>query len=149
MDVSNSQLLLKRNVTVKAVVTPRWKEEAQQQLQAQINQIDGQLQQLEMHGQRTIAEIQKQGSQPPDAKTTQQIENIQSQVNQKKSELLEQKNQILQQLQQVQLLELDQEVNQVQLEGFFRVEVGDNLIKKMQVEILLRDGIVEAIRGEV
>ena len=149
MDVSNSQLLLKRNVTVKAVVTPRWKEEAQQQLQAQINQIDGQLQQLEMHGQRTIAEIQKQGSNPPDAKIAQQIENIQSQVNQKKSELLEQKNQILQQLQQVQLLELDQEVNQVQLEGFFRVEVGDNLIKKMQVEILLRDGVVEAIRGEV
>lgn len=149
MDVSNSQLLLKRAITVKAVVTPRWKEEAQQQLQAQINQIDSQLQQLEMQGQRMISEIQKQSLQPPGPQVVQQIEGIQVQVNEKKSELLEQKNQILQQLQQVQMLELDQEVNQGQIESFFRVATGDNLVEKMQVEILLRDGVVEEIRGDV
>jgi len=149
MDVSNSQLLLKRAITVKAIVTPRWKEEAQQQLQAQINQLDSQLQQLEMQGQRMIAEIQKQSLQPPGPQTVQQIDNIQTQVNQKKSELLEQKNQVLQQLQQVQMLELSQEVSQGQIESFFRIEPGDNLVEKMQVEILLRDGIVEEIRGDV
>jgi predicted RNase H-like nuclease (RuvC/YqgF family) len=149
MDVSNSQLLLKRAITVKAIVTPRWKEEAQQQLQAQINQLDSQLQQLEMQGQRMIAEIQKQSLQPPGPQTVQQIDNIQMQVNQKKSELLEQKNQVLQQLQQVQMLELSQEVSQGQIESFFRIEPGDNLVEKMQVEILLRDGIVEEIRGDV
>ncbi|MBW4487990.1 MAG: YlqD family protein [Trichocoleus desertorum ATA4-8-CV12] len=149
MDVSNSQLLLKRAITVKAIVTPRWKEEAQQQLQAQINQLDSQLQQLEMQGQRMIAEIQKQSLQPPGPQTVQQIDNIQIQVNQKKSELLEQKNQVLQQLQQVQMLELSQEVSQGQIESFFRIEPGDNLVEKMQVEILLRDGIVEEIRGDV
>jgi len=31
----------------------------------------------------------------------------------------------------------------------FRVELGDNLIEKMQVELLLRDGMVEEIRGTV
>ncbi|MBD1862566.1 MULTISPECIES: YlqD family protein [Trichocoleus] len=149
MDVSNSQLLLKRAITVKAIVTPRWKEEAQQQLQAQINQLDSQLQQLEMQGQRMIAEIQKQSLQPPGPQTVQQIDNIQIQVNQKKSELLEQKNQVLQQLQQVQMLELNQEVSQGQIESFFRIEPGDNLVEKMQVEVLLRDGIVEEIRGDV
>ena len=46
-----SNLMLKRAVTVKAIVTPRWKEEANQQLQNQINQLDGQLQQLEMQAQ--------------------------------------------------------------------------------------------------
>lgn len=149
MDVSPSNLLLKRSVNVKAIVTPRWKEEAQQQLQAQINQIDNQLQQLEMQAQRMVAEIQKQSISPPSPETTQQIENLQMQVNQKKSELLEQKNQVLQQLQQVQLLELDQEVNQGQIDSVFRVEKGDNLIEKMQVEILLRDGVVEDIRGAI
>lgn len=149
VDVPNSQLLLKRAITVKAIVTPRWKEEALQQLQAQINQIDSQLQQLEMQGQRMIAEIQKQSLQPPGPQTTQQIDNIQIQINQRKSELLEQKNQVLQQLQQVQLLELEQEVNQGQIESLFKVERGDNLVEKMQVEILLRDGIVEEIRGDV
>lgn len=149
MDVSNAQLLLKRPVVVKAVVTPRWKEEAQQQLQSQINQIDDQLQQLEMQGQRMVVEVQKQSMQPTSPKVMQQVDNIQIQVNQKKSELLEQKNQILQQLQQVQMLELEQEVNQGQIDSFFRVEKGDNLIQKMQVEILLRDGVVEDIRGNV
>lgn len=149
MDVSTPQLLLKRAVNVKAIVTPRWKDEVQQQLQAQINQIDGQLQQIETQGQRAIAEIQKQSLQPPGPQTRQQIENIQLQVNQKKSELLEQKNQSLQNLQQVQLLEFNQEVSQFQLEGIFSVQPGENLISKLQVEILLRDGIVEEIRGDI
>jgi YlqD protein len=149
MDVSKPQLLLKRVVNVKAIVTPLWKEEVQQQLQTQINQIDQQLQQLDVQGQRAVAEIQKQSVQPPGPQTLQQIDNIQGQVNQKKSELLEQKNQSLQNLQQVQFLELDQEVNQFQMEGFFRVEPGDNLISKLQVEIVLRDGVVEEIRGDI
>ncbi|TVP60798.1 MAG: hypothetical protein EA343_16265 [Nodularia sp. (in: Bacteria)] len=149
MDVSNPNLLLKRVVNVKVIVTPLWKEEVQQQLQAQINQSDQQLQQLDVEGQRAIAAIQKQSLQPPGPQTLQQIDGIQGQVNQKKTELLEQKNQLLQNLQQVQFLELDQEVNQFQMEGFFRAEKGDNLISKMQVEILLRDGVVEDIRGDI
>ncbi len=149
MDVSKPQLLLKRVVNVKVIVTPLWKEEVQQQLQTQIDQSNQQLQQLDVQGQRAVAEIQKQSLQPPGPQTLQQIENIQVQVNQKKSELLEQKNQSLQNLQQVQFLELDQEVPQFQMEGFFRVEPGDNLISKMQVEIVLRDGVVEEIRGDV
>ena len=149
MDVSKPQLLLKRVVNVKVIVTPLWKDEVQQQLQTQINQTDQQLQQLDVQGKRAVAEIQKQSLQPPGPQTLQQIENIQVQVNQKKSELLEQKNQSLQNLQQVQFLELDQEVPQFQMEGFFRVEPGDNLISKMQVEIVLRDGVVEEIRGDI
>jgi hypothetical protein len=130
-------------------VTPRWKEEAQQQLQAQMVQIDAQIQQLETQGQRAIAEIQRQSLIPLPPAAAQQIDNIQIQVNQQKSEFLEQKNQYLQQLQQVQLLELNQEVAQAQLESFFRVEKGDNLVAKMNVELVLRDGIVEEIRGEI
>ncbi len=149
MDELKSSLLLKRPVNIKAIVTPRWKEEVQQQLQEQINHIDSQLQQLDMQGQRAIAEIQKQNLQPAGPQVMQQIESIQIQVNQKKSELLEQKNQQLQQLQQVQMLEIDQEVSQGQMESFFRIEPGDNLVRKMNVEILLRDGVVEEIRGDI
>ena len=143
------QLLLKRAINVKAVVTPRWKEEAQQQLQIQINQLDSQLQQLEMQGQRMVAEIKRQSIQPFGPETAQQIESIQAQVNERKSQLLDQKNQNLQQLQQVQTLDLEQEVSQGQIESVFTVVEGDNLVSKMQVEILLRDGIIEEIRGEI
>jgi hypothetical protein len=149
MEASNSHLLLKRAVNVKAIVTPRWKEEVQQQLQTQINQLDGQLQQLDTQAQRMMAEVRKQGHESTNPMVAQQLTNIDVQANQKKSEILEKKNQILQQLQQVQLLEMDQEVNQGQIEGFFRVETGDNLIRKMQVEILLKDGEIVEIRGDL
>ncbi len=149
MDDSKSHLLLQRNVNIKAIVTPRWKEEAQQQLQSQLNQIDNQLQQLEMQLQQVVSEMQRQTLQPPGPEAAQQIEGVKIQFNQRKSELLEQKNQLLQQLQQVQMLELNQEVSQGQVNSTFRIEPGDNLIEKMQVEILLRDGIVEEIRGDV
>lgn len=147
MEISKSHLLLQRNVNVKAIVTPRWKEEAQQTLQAQLNQIDTQLQQLEMQMQQVLTEVQRQTLQPASPEALQQSENIRMQFNQRKSELLEQKNQSLQQLQQVQMLELDQEVQQGQIGSVFRIDPGDNLIEKMNVEILLRDGIVEEIRG--
>ncbi len=149
MDVSQSQLLLKRAINIKAIVTPLWKEEAQKQLQGQINQLDSRLQQLEMQGQRMVSELQKQGSSPDDPAVAQQVASAQNKLNQDKSKLLQQKNQILQQLQQVQTLELSQEVSQGQVESFFQVAVGDNLVKKMQVEVLLRDGVVEEIRGEL
>ncbi|PSF35982.1 hypothetical protein C7H19_14655 [Aphanothece hegewaldii CCALA 016] len=150
MEDPNMSLLIKRPITVRVIVTTRWKEEAQQQLQAQLQQLDAQLQQLEMQGQRAIAEIQKQSIIPLSPQASQQIENIQGQVNQKKAEILDRKNQFLQQLQQVQLLELDQEVVQsVQLESFFRLEKGDNIVSKMNVEIVVKDGIVEEIRGEI
>jgi hypothetical protein len=149
MDLPESQLLLKRVINIKAVVTQRWKEETQALLQSQISELDGQLQQLEIQGQRAVAEIQKQSLQPPGPQVLQQIESIQVQVNQQKSELLEQKNMALQQLQQVQFLELNQEVNQGQVEGYFGAKLGDNLIAKMNVEILLHDGVIMEIRGTI
>jgi hypothetical protein len=148
MDYSNTSLLLKRPVTVKAIVTAQWKEEVTQQLQKQVAQVDQQMQQLEMQGKRTIEEITKQAG-ATNPQVLKQAENIQAQVNQKKAEMLEKKNQFLQQLQQIQLLELDQEVVQAQMESFFRLEQGDNLVNKLNVEVVLRDGVVEEIRGEV
>jgi len=149
MEASKSNLLLKRAVNVKAIVTPRWKEETQQQLQAQINQIDAQIEQLDTQGQRAIADVRRQGHESINPMVAQQISNIEAQVNQKKSEILDRRYQTLQQLQQAQLLEMDQEVYQGQIESFFRVETGDNLVSKMQVEILLKDGEIVEIRGDL
>jgi hypothetical protein len=35
------------------------------------------------------------------------------------------------------------------MESFFRLEKGDNLLKKLNVEIVVRDGVVEEIRGDI
>lgn len=147
--METSNLMIQRQVNIKAIVTPRWKEEAQQALQAQLNQVDGQLQSLDMQLQQVLTDMQKQSIQPPGPDTLQQMEGVKMQFNQGKSELLEQKNQVLQQLQQVQILSIEQQVDQGQVVSNFAIQVGDNLISKMNVEILLRDGIVEEIRGDI
>lgn len=149
MDLTKPSLMVKRPVTIKVIVTQQWKDQAQQQLQSQINQLDGQLQQIELQGQRMIAEVQKQGANPEEPAIAAQISNLQQQLGQRKNEVLERKNRTLQQLQQVQLLELEKEVAQGAIDSYCQIEQGDNLAKKMQVEILVRDGIVEEIRGEV
>lgn len=147
MEVSN--LMIQRQINIKAIVTPRWKDEAQQNLQSQLNNVDSQLQSLDMQLQQVLSEIQKQSIQPPGPEAMQQMENVKMQFNQAKSELLEQKNQVLQQLQQIQVLDMNQEVDQGQVVSTFKIQVGDNLISKMNVELLLRDGIVEEIRGDI
>ena len=148
-DNQNLSVTLKRPINLKVIVTPRWKEEVQQQLQGQITNLDSQLEQIDVQGNRTINELKQQSISPIPPQVTQQIENIQMQVNRKKSEILEKKNQALQQLQQVQTLELEQEFFQGQMESFFEIKKGDNLVKKLNVEIIVRDGIVEEIRGDM
>ena len=143
-------LLIKRPINLKVIVTERWKEEVQTQLQGQINKLDKQIQQLEAQGQKAIAEVQKQNPNPLDPKVQQQVRSIQGQMGQQRNKLVEQKNQALQQLQQLQTLELEQEVVQAQLESFVRIEIGDNLVAKMNTaEIVMRDGVVEELRGDI
>ena len=149
MDLTSTSLIIKRPINIKVIVTGLWKQEVGQQLQGQINQIDAQMQQLEIQGQRAISEIQKQSLTAINLQLSQQVENIQGQVNQKKNELLEKKNQFLQQLEQLQSVELESEVSQGQIEGLARVEKGDNLIKKLNVEVVMRDGVIQEIRGEI
>jgi len=144
-DFSN-QLLLRRTANIQVIVTQRWKEEMQQQLQQQIAQIDGQVQQVDAQGSRQIAEIERQSIKPFSAEVANAIEGIRAEMNRVKAELLEQKNQLLTQLTQVQNLELEQEVAQGQLDSYFPAAKGYNLIAQMLVEIVLRYGIVEDIR---
>jgi len=146
---NQSGLVLRRPVTLTVIVTPRWKEEMQQQLQAQVDQLDIQLQQLDLKAKQAMIELQKQLPSVTNAQSNAKMQNLQGQINQEKNKILQKKNQFLQQMQQAQLAELNSEIQQTQLESFFRVEKGDNLVNKMNIEVVMRDGIVEDIRGDV
>ena len=74
-----------------------------------------------------------------------QVAQVQQQVAAKRSELEEQKRNLLQQQSQVREVEMEQIVEQGQLESFCDIKVGDNLVSKMQVAVVVRDGVVEAI----
>ena len=139
---------IKRSITIRAVVTPAWKEEAEREISAAISASDQQLAELEKEGQQVIEGMRTQSSNPLDPRVQEQIAQVQQQVAGKRSELEEQKRNLIQQQAQVRELEMEQIVDQGQLESFCDLSVGDNLVKKMQVSLLVRDGVVESINKD-
>ncbi len=136
---------IKRSITIRAVVTPSWKEEAEREISNAIGNSDQQLAQLEKEGQQVVEGLRTQSANPLDPRIQEQVSQVQQQVSAKRSELEEQKRNLLQQQSQVRDLEMEQIVEQGQIESFCDLKVGDNLVKKMQVSLLVRDGVVESI----
>ena len=127
------------------MVTPAWKEEAERELSNGIATTDQQLAQLEQEGQQVVDEVRRQSANPLDPRVQEQVGQVQQQVAAKRSELEEQKRNLLQQQAQVRELEMDQVVEQGQLDSFCDIKVGDNLVSKMQVSVVVRDGVIESI----
>lgn len=140
-------LSIKRNITVRAVVTPRWKEEAEVELSKAISTSDQQLLQLENEGQQVVDEIRRQSANPLDPRIQEQVAGVQQQVAAKRAELEEQKRNLLEQQKAIAELEMEQIVEQGQLESFCTVAVGDNIIEQLQASITVRDGVVVEISG--
>ena len=138
-------LSIKRSITIRAVVTSAWKEEAERELSAGIATTDQQLAQLEQEGQQVVDDVRRQSANPLDPRVQEQVAQVQQQVAAKRAELEEQKRNLLQQQAQVRELELEQIVDQGQLESFCDIQVGDNLVSKMQVAVVVRDGVIESI----
>jgi predicted nucleic acid-binding Zn-ribbon protein len=145
--MADGKLTIKRTITVRAVVTPRWKEDAERELSGALSSTDGQLAQLEQEGQQLIDEIRRQSLNPLDPRVQDQVASVQQQVAAKRAELEEQKRQLLDQQHQVRELAMEQIVDQGQLESSVEVAVGDNLVEKLQAAVLVRDGVIEAIEG--
>ena len=145
--MANGTLTIKRTITVRAVVTPRWKEDAERELSNALAGSDSQLAQLEQEGQQLIDEIRRQSINPLDPRVQEQVASVQQQVAAKRAELEEQKRQILEQQRQVRELEMEQIVEQGQIESVCDVQVGDNLVEKLQAAVLVRDGVIEAIEA--
>ena len=139
---------IKRSITIRAVVTPSWKEEAEREISSAIATSDQQLAQLEKEGQQVVDGLRTQSANPLDPRVQEQVSQVQQQVAAKRSELEEQKRNLLQQQAQVRELEMEQIVEQGQIESFCDLQVGDNLVSKMQVSILVRDGVVESINQD-
>ena len=131
-----STVSIKRSITIRAVVTPSWKEEAEKEISSAISSSDQQLSQLEQEGQQVVDDVRSQSANPLDPRVQDQVAQVQQQVASKRAELEEQKRNLLQQQSQVRELEMEQIVEQGQIESFCELQVGDNLVVKMQVSIV-------------
>ena len=144
METKNS-ISIKRSIAIKAVVTPTWMEDAEKELSKAITNIDQQLSQLEQEGQQIVNNIRSQSVNPLDPRVQEQVSQVQQQVAAKRNEIEELKRNLLQQQSLVRELKMDEIVDQGQVDSFCDVTVGDNLIKKMQVSITVKDGVIQSI----
>ena len=142
---SKDSISIKRSIAIKAIVTPTWKQDAENEISKAISSTDQQLSQLEQEGQQVVSNIRSQAANPLDPRVQEQVGQIQQQIAAKRNELEEQKRNLLQQQNQVRDLKMDDIVDQGQIDSFCDVSVGDNLIKKMQVSITVKDGIIQSI----
>ncbi len=142
---TKDSISIKRSIAIKAIVTPTWKQDAENEISKAISSTDQQLSQLEQEGQQVVSNIRSQAANPLDPRVQEQVGQIQQQIAAKRNEIEEQKRNLLQQQNQVRDLKMDDIVDQGQVDSFCDVNVGDNLIKKMQVSITVKDGIIQSI----
>ena len=142
---TKDSISIKRSIAIKAIVTPIWKQDAENEISKAISSTDQQLSQLEQEGQQVVSNIRSQAANPLDPRVQEQVGQIQQQIAAKRNEFEEQKRNLLQQQNQVRDLKMDDIVDQGQIDSFCDVTVGDNLIKKMQVSITVKDGIIQSI----
>ena len=142
---TKDSISIKRSIAIKAIVTPIWKQDAENEISKAISSTDQQLSQLEQEGQQVVSNIRSQAANPLDPRVQEQVGQIQQQIAAKRNEFEEQKRNLLQQQNQVRDLKMDDIVDQGQIDSFCDVSVGDNLIKKMQVSITVKDGIIQSI----
>ena len=75
-----SSISIKRSITIRAVVTPTWKKEAESEISSAISTSDQQLSELEKEGQQVIEGMRTQSSNPLDPRVQEQIAQVQQQV---------------------------------------------------------------------
>ncbi|TCL40214.1 YlqD protein [Anaerospora hongkongensis] len=132
-------MTLKCPVTIKAKVTEDLKARLAAEIQDGIKKADIELQQIEFHAKRVMAEQAKQDAQGLVA--------LRQQIEEEKQKRFEFKNHMTEKLKETAQLEIGAEIVQGTMERFITVSVGDDLHKLMGSEILLEDGKVIAFRS--
>ncbi|WP_018702440.1 YlqD family protein [Anaeromusa acidaminophila] len=132
-------MTLKCPVTIKAKVTEELKQRLTAETEEALQGVELELQQIEFHAKRLLAEQAKQDAQGLVA--------LRQQIEAEKQKRLEFKNEMLAKLKATQELELGSEIVRGQLERVVDVKVGDDLNKIMGSEILLEDGKVLTFRS--
>lgn len=130
---------LKCPVTIKAKVTEELKKQLAADIQDALKKADTELQQIDFHAKRLLAEQAKQDAQGLVA--------LRQQIDAERQKRLEFKNHMLEKLKETAQLEIGSEIAQGTMDRIVSVSIGDDLHKIMGTEILLEDGKIIAFRS--
>jgi hypothetical protein len=132
-------MVVKRQILLKAVVTPKLKEQLAADVQEAIQRVEESQDELERQSRRLMLELQRTDLNRAMA-FRQQLELEKRKQDDVKAELQEQ-------LKEYQELKLGEEIARGTIEGDIEIKVGDNFMEKLgQAEILVEDDIIKEIR---
>ena len=132
---------LKRVVMVKAIVTEAFKDNLTKELERAVTNIDSQAAQMTERARVYMENLKQKG-------LMQKAAAFKSQMDEEKSKQAAAKSDLLLKIEEAKQLPTGSEFVQGPLEGPVTVNFGDNLYKKVGgAEIIVRDGIVQEIRG--
>ena len=138
-----AELTLQRNVVIKVIVTEEFKKYLVGELEKSIKNMDAQLANMETQGKRLVENLKKQGE-----KTVKQVSAIVQQINMEKQQATLAKADIEKKIGEAKELKVGSEFLQGTVHGITTVNAGDILYKKLGgIEVLLKDGVIQEIRG--
>jgi len=125
---TKQQVTLKRRVTIKAVVTDKFKEYLLLELSENLQQAERRLKEIES----TL--------------TASQNPAINQQLNKESKQIKDSLSQLPKQKEAIEKLKNDTFFSQGVIEGFVSVSIGDNLYEKLgAMEIVVKDGVVQEL----
>jgi len=138
----SKNVTLKRTVTIKAIVTDNFRQYLKQELSQAINDLDSKLNEVVTQGNKLIEQLEKQGQ-------VDQVKVIQQQMEMDKQQQIAAKADLEKRIGESDTLSLGSEFVQGTIDGFVSVKEGDNLYEKLgAMEIIIKDGIVQQIKGD-
>lgn len=144
--MSSQSVTLKRQVTIKTIVTDTFRERAQGELSAEVKQIDSQLVQLEAQYQETLKRLEEISNQGQNVRN--QLEQLNQEAQAKRNQLTNLKLDVSKQLNNLNNVENGAHVVTGMLESFVDVKVGENIYDRVRgTTVIIKDGVVEEIIG--
>ena len=136
---ANKGVTLKRSVTIKAIVTDKFKQYLMYELQTSIDQATKQLEQLEKEAEKIEAESK---SKTPKIN----VEASYRQLETERTKIVSTIEDIKKRIEHTKTLKNDDEYIQGVVDGFVNINQGDNLYEKLGgMEIIVKDGVVDQI----
>ena len=138
---------LKVPVTIKAKLTEKLKAKILGDLEDGINRAELEVQQLNIQEKRVMQENQPANPDEPTNEEIQRLQAIQAHFGQERQKRLEYREEALGRKEETEKMVIGAEIVQGTLERQVEVHVGDDMRELMNVEVLVEDDKIIAIRG--
>ena len=137
---------VKRPIKIKTVVTDKFKQQAQEELNKEIHLLDSQIMQLELQSKQ----IQDQASEFANLygdNSVDQIKQALEEIIRRLQQMSELKNEMVSQKESISHLALNNVIITGSLENYVELRTGENIYDKFhEAEILVKDGVIQEIR---